>query len=163
MTERMEFGAKRTVCACDECVRNCRFIPGYLIPSDLTRMIPAGVVPTEWAEGRLLASPGALVLKGGRSFRIHTLVPATKADGSCIHLGAGNRCEIHAIAPFGCAFFDCGPNGDEQLELSHRGLIEVWKAWENNDLYARIWRHLDRMGHVQVRPDVLRERMSKAI
>jgi Putative zinc- or iron-chelating domain len=159
---RTEFGKQRTSCACDECVKNCKFMPGFLIPSDLTRMIPANVVPTEWAGGRLLASPGALVMKAGRTFRIHTLVPAVKADGSCIHLDADNRCEIHAIAPFGCAFFDCGP-AEPQLEQSHRGLVEVMKAWENNDLYARIWRHLDRIGHVQLKPDILRERMSKAI
>lgn len=155
---RTEFGYERTICACDECIKHCQFMPGFLIPADLTRMIPPDVVPTEWAEDCLLASPGALVLKAGRVFRIHTLVPAVKADGSCIHLNADKRCDIHAIAPFGCAFFDCGPY-EAQTERSHLGLIAVMEAWENNDLYARIWRHLDRTGHRQSKPDILRERM----
>lgn len=155
---RIEQGFERTSCSCESCIRNCRFMPGFLIPSDLARMIPAGVVPTEWAEGKLLASPGALVSKDGQLFRIRTLVPAVKLDGSCIHLDAEHRCQIHAVAPFGCAFFDCGP---ERGELSHFGLIEVYRAWEDNGLYARIWRHLSREGFEQAAPEVLRQRISE--
>jgi hypothetical protein len=156
---RTEKGFGRTSCACHTCVRNCQFMPGFLIPSDLARMIPPDVVPEKWAEGRLLASPGALAVKNGVPFRIHTLVPAVKADGSCIHLDDSNRCGIHQIAPFGCAFFDCGP---ERGHLSHFGLIEVMRAWENNDLYARIWGHLARQGRTQLRAELLRERMRTA-
>jgi len=153
---RTEQGFERTTCACKTCVLNCKIMPGCLIPSDLARMIPANVIPTEWAEGKLLASPGALAIKNGQPFRIPTLVPAVKLDGSCIHLDPSGRCDIHESAPFGCAFFDCGP---ERGNLSHYGLVEVMKAWNNNDLYARIWRHLAREGHTQVKAEILRERM----
>lgn len=153
---RIENGLERTSCNCSVCVRNCQFMPGFLIPSDLDRMIPPDTVPTEWAEGRLLASPGAIASKAGRIFRIHTLVPAVKADGSCIHLNPQRQCDIHAVAPFGCAFFDCGPERDK---LSHYGLYAVQEAWENNGLYARIWRHLSRIGQVQQGPEVLRQRL----
>jgi len=37
---------------------NCRFMPGFLIPADLTRIIPPGADPVIWAEANLLASPG---------------------------------------------------------------------------------------------------------
>jgi hypothetical protein len=155
---RTELGFERTTCACETCVKNCRHMPGFLIPSDLARMIPPDLVPTIWAESRLLASPGALVMKAGRVYRIRTLVPAIKPDGSCVHLDTNNRCTIHQIAPFGCAYFDCGP---ERGNLSHFGLREVEKAWENNDLYALIWRHLDRQGHTQLSAEILRARMRK--
>lgn len=160
MTERIELGLPRTTCACHACIINCHFMPGFLIPSDLDRIIPANVVPTQWAEGQLLASPGALVMKDGKTFRIRTLVPTVKADGSCIHLNADERCDIHAVAPFGCAFFDCGAERTNYgAKLSAYGLFQVHRAWENNELYARIWRHLDREGRVQLKPDILRERM----
>ena len=58
---RTEFGAERTSCACEACRRCCRFLPAWLIPSDLERMIPAGADPSQWAEANLLASPGPLV------------------------------------------------------------------------------------------------------
>ena len=32
---RTTFGFNRTECACEECALNCRFIPGYLIPTDI--------------------------------------------------------------------------------------------------------------------------------
>jgi len=32
-----------------------------------------------------------------------------EAAPRCIHLTADERCDIHEIAPFGCAFFDYGP------------------------------------------------------
>ncbi len=73
---RTEFGVHRTVCACAECVRNCRHIPGYLIPADLDR-IRQHLAPGEgllaWARQHLLASPGAKILQGSRVFRIPTL------------------------------------------------------------------------------------------
>src|SRR5208337_1439820 len=65
---RTEFGLERTACGCGACVTNCRFMPGFLIPSDLERMIPAGVDPYLWADKNLLASPGALVMKDGETF-----------------------------------------------------------------------------------------------
>ena len=36
--DRTEFGVARTVCACSDCVANCRFVPGALIPADLNRI-----------------------------------------------------------------------------------------------------------------------------
>jgi hypothetical protein len=154
-TARTEFGLPRTMCACDHCRSWCNFMPGCLIPSDLERMIPSGVDPFEWAESNLLASPGALVMKGYRMFRIHTLVPAVKPDGSCIHLIEG-RCNIHAVAPFGCAYFDCGPD----TGVSRMGLIEICKAG-SDDLYPRLWAHLEAKGLTQRSAETLRTRFER--
>ena len=137
-------------------------MPGFLIPADLDRMIPAGVDPLAWAENNLLASPGALVAKIGylgdvKQFRIQTLVPAVDANGACMNLDSHGLCVIHESAPFGCAFFDCGP---ERGRLSHHGLLEVYNAWQDRDsLYQRIWNHLSSKNLVQQKAEVLRMRM----
>jgi hypothetical protein len=36
--ERTDFGFRRIECACSACVRNCYFLPGYLIPADPERI-----------------------------------------------------------------------------------------------------------------------------
>ena len=138
MTPRAEFGIARSSCACRDCQRNCRHMPGFLIPADLTRMIPPGADPFLWAEANLLASPGALVAKDGKLFRIPTLVPAVKADGSCIHLTGGKRngkCAIHEIAPFGCAFFDCKTPNDGREQPA---LVQIHQAAPGGSLSATV-------------------------
>jgi len=157
MTERIEFGMPRTSCSCRECRRNCLYMPGFLIPTDLDRMIPQDVDPFEWADINLLASPGAIVIRAGQLARIPTLVPATKPDGSCIHYRQ-HRCQIHDTSPFGCAFFDC--SGDPaQEQLSHIGIRAVCVSLDS--LYARIWLHLWNAGRRQDGPEVIRERMGE--
>lgn len=86
----------RTICSCDTCVECCHR-PGHLIPADLQH----------FDEKDLVASAGALVRNAlsGRTYRIGTITPKTKEDGSCVFL-KDNRCTVHEKAPFGCAFFD---------------------------------------------------------
>ena len=156
---RVEFGRERTKCGCRDCRINCQFMPGYLIPSDLERMIPAGIDPYQWADTNLSASPGALVSQSGRQFRIHTLVPAAKPDGSCIHLQDG-LCNIHAVSPFGCAFFDCRSLAADSL--SAFGLSAIYAAGPDS-LYHRLWGHLWATGCRAPGPEVARARMAKAL
>src|SRR6516162_6121893 len=88
---RSEFGFTRTICACTSCTASCRHIPGYLVPDDLVRLrdlLSPGEDLLTWSRGNLLASPGALVARGGQLFRIPTLVPARKSDRSCRFLTA---------------------------------------------------------------------------
>ena len=132
-------------------------MPGCLIPADLDRMIPEGIDPFRWAEENLLASPGALVMKDGALFRIQTLVPAIQEDGACIYLTEENLCSIHDISPFGCAFFDCGP---ERPGLIDMGLIKVYKSWQDiTNLYPALHIHLSYKGRVQRAPEELRGEM----
>ena len=123
-------------------------------------MIPSNADPYNWAEKNLLASPGAMAMNSntGQVTRIYTLVPAVKKDGSCINLKDG-LCKIHEAAPFGCAFFDCGP---ERGNLSLEGLWEVVKAWQSDSLYARLWKYLSAQKFTQKPPEVLRARMREA-
>lgn len=156
---RTEFGATRKVCDCKMCATNCRFMPGYLIPADLTRMAPLDQgmdMVLAWAETNLLASPGAVVMVSGQQHRLPTLVPRTKPDGSCIHLDSNNRCGIHAVSPFGCAFFDCKA---DDFDLSAKGLREIAREWTRPSWYSTIWAHLDKLGLRQVSGEVLRGRM----
>lgn len=157
--ERVEYGVPRSTCSCDVCKRNCRFIPGMLIASDLERLIPTGVDPFKWAESNLLASPGAIAIKSGKIIRIPTLVPAVKEDGSCIHLNEAGLCQIHEVSPFGCAFFDCSKESAQQ-GLSERALYDVLN-YTPDSLYRRLWRHLNREGKIQLSPNILRQRMGE--
>jgi hypothetical protein len=132
-------------------------MPGFLIPADLDRMLPARFTdPLKLVEQALLASPGALVMKDGDLFRIPTLVPATKKDGSCIHLTTDGQCAVHANAPFGCAFFDCGT---EVPGLAQRGVLAVHRDWIDGGIYSFLWRHLNARGRTQQPPEVLRLRI----
>ncbi len=36
---RTELGFERTVCDCGACKINCKFIPGFLLPSDIPRIV----------------------------------------------------------------------------------------------------------------------------
>jgi hypothetical protein len=89
-TERIEFGVARTVCACSACIANCRFVAGSLIPADLHRVSEYLNEPdmTRFAFDNLLASPGAIICTKTGLIRIHTLVPARRADGACRFLTA---------------------------------------------------------------------------
>jgi len=119
-------------------------------------MIPAGANPYEWAENNLLASPGYVVMsqETGEVFRIGTLVPAVKTDGSCKFFVAG-LCAIHENAPFGCAFFGCGC--DESV--AGPGCAAIYDAIRKPDeLYFRLWAHLAYKGLIQPGPEVLRQR-----
>ena len=157
METRSEFGVERGEgCSCRTCRRNCMFMPGFLIPTDLDRMIPAGTEPLGWAELNLMASPGAIAMKNGETFRIPTLVMANKPDGSCIYY-RNRQCQIWETSPFGCAFFDCGP---ERGGISRLGLAEVMRAWREPSLYSRVWQHLWDSGRQAAAPEEKRARMN---
>ena len=164
MEERLEFGSRRTICSCKVCRKNCEVMPGFLLPSDLTRMVPADTEPFTWAETNLLASPGALVMKANTYFRIPTLVPAIRTNGNCKNLTSEGLCSIHEVAPFGCAFFDCH-GGPGQDQLAHIGLNAVYKSifLDRHSLYRRLWTHLAERGLVQQAAEVLRAKMRKEL
>jgi len=162
---RTEFGFSRTVCACHECTLNCHHIPGYLIPADLER-IHRHLSPSEdllaWAKRNLLASPGALVMRCGQIFRISTLVPARRPDGACIYLTATDQCAIHAVSPFGCAFFDAHMTHTEADQRSKRVLQAVIDAWDAGGPYAQVWVALAGDGLVAQPPEVARQQLRRA-
>lgn len=105
-------------------------------------MIPVETDPEEWARVHLRASSGARMLRRysdrEETIRIGTLVPAHNPDLSCHWLHDG-RCEVHAIAPFGCAFFDCSQSKQYADDLSLNGLHAIVKDHDESGLYSRLW------------------------
>jgi Fe-S-cluster containining protein len=123
---------ERSVCGCEPCTAPCRTAPGHLLPSDVARL--AGeLVAMGWIEKAedvgtyLRASPGAVVgkqLGGGvlRMYRIGTIVPARRHDKRCVFLTDEERCAIHTVAPFGCAYFTLHESMAQGHEKSAWGL-----------------------------------------
>lgn len=161
---RTTFGFNRTECACEECALNCRFIPGYLIPTDLAAI--ADHLGYEnlitFALENLLASPGATVMANGELFQIPTLVPARQANGACKFLTADNRCAIHAVSPYGCSHFDVHQSNGEADERSLMGLSAIAREWNAGRLYAQLWAILHAIKRVTLTPQQARAFLHQA-
>jgi Fe-S-cluster containining protein len=102
---------QRSICACEADRHQCRVHPGFLIPSDIPRIVAhVSAQRGEPAEVLTLLSPSrGFVLRERESqkiTRLPTIIPMRKPDGSCMFLDAQERCTIHEVAPFGCAYFD---------------------------------------------------------
>jgi hypothetical protein len=147
--ERKAFGFARTECACAECVLNCQHMPGYLIPEDLPAMA-AALGYDDWdkfAFENLAASSGATVMTSdGKVCQIPTLVPQRQANGACKFLTTENRCQVHTVKGFGCAYFDCQQSRQEADARSLRGLHAIAQDWAMQGMYARLWLLLDARG-----------------
>jgi hypothetical protein len=155
MNERKAFGFARTECACNECVLNCQHMPSYLIPEDLPTMA-AALGYDDWekfALENLAASPGATVMTSdGQVCQIQTLVPQRQANGACKFLTAENRCQVHAVSPFGCAFFSHAQSRAEADARSLSGLHAIAQDWVMHGMYARLWQLLNAHGICAVPP-----------
>jgi len=96
----------RTVCACKTCTNCCRVQPGPLAHGDFERIADFLGEDREQAKRHFWASPGALVRLGsGETVRVGTITPK-RVKGRCVFLDENDRCKIHPVAPFGCAYFD---------------------------------------------------------
>jgi hypothetical protein len=118
--------------------------------------------PVAWARRHLLASPGALVLRGDKVFRIPMLVPARRPDGACTFLTAEGLCGIHEVAPFGCSFFDSHMEAAEADRRSGHGLRAVLRAWFAGGPYARVWAALIDGGLTAPAPEVGRRQLRRS-
>jgi Fe-S-cluster containining protein len=113
----------RTTCACAECTKCCKRQPGPLAPGDFERIQKHLGASDEEMRSMFWASPGAILknLLTGESARIGTITPRY-AKGRCVFLDENDRCKIHGVSPFGCAFFDTHMSYDEGMRRS------VWLA-----------------------------------
>jgi Fe-S-cluster containining protein len=102
----------RTKCACENCIRCCKRQPGSLAAGDFERIRLYLQLTIEQAKKWFWASPGALAVdtSTGRTHRIGTITPRMR-HGRCVFLDEHNRCTIHPVAPFGCAYFDTHMTG----------------------------------------------------
>jgi Fe-S-cluster containining protein len=98
---------QRTACACADCVQCCREQPGPLAPGDLQRIAGHLERPVREVLAKFWASPGALVRNSvtGQKRMIGTITPRLQ-HGRCVFLDGADRCTVHAVAPFGCAYAD---------------------------------------------------------
>jgi len=156
----------RTECDCIQCSINCKFIPGYLLPEDLIRIgrFLGHFFLSPFIEENFLASPGALVAKAGRLYRIRTIVPARGENGWCKFFD-GKLCTIHPVAPFGCAFFDSHQDPILSGNLSALGLMIIAAQWQNEESssYCQAWHHLHRLNLTAPSPEECRQRMQAAM
>lgn len=128
---------ERTTCACSDCVDCCKQQPASLHPGDFERIAAFLGETLEAAKRFFWASPGALVgkLVNGQvhTFRIGTITPRL-VDGRCVFLDAQDRCQIHTVAPFGCAYFDTHMGTEEG---QRRGMWHL-RAVATDDEYQRL-------------------------
>jgi Fe-S-cluster containining protein len=105
MTQSPPFN--RTKCACRDCVACCKRQPGPLIPGDYERIQKHLGAADAQMRSLFWASPGSLVknILTNRVYRIGTITPRMR-KGRCVFLDEDDRCKIHEVAPFGCAYFD---------------------------------------------------------
>lgn len=99
---------QRTICACPGEVKNCQTMPGYLGPDDVERIAEyLQLTPDDVCRDYLEEGKGAIVAHSGtgEQWKIRTLRPKLLVNG-CIFLTEERRCQIHPVAPFGCAYFD---------------------------------------------------------
>jgi len=104
----------RTTCSCPDCVTCCHEQPGSCAAGDVERIAAYLQLPVRVAALKFWASPGALLMnrESGEVYRQGTITPRL-VRGRCIFLDDDDRCTIHDVAPFGCAYFDTHMNGRE--------------------------------------------------
>lgn len=136
-----EHNFTRTKCACERCVQCCKRQPGPLAPGDFERIQKHLGATDEEMRQLFWASPGCLVksLRTGRTLRVGTITPRYR-KGRCVFLDENDRCKIHEVAPFGCAYFDThmGWEGHERGEWLARAQQESaeYQALRNSLPYA---------------------------
>lgn len=160
---REEFGFQRTSCSCRKCSVWCEHIPGYLVPSDLDRLIPSGEDPLIWAEQNLLASPGLQIKTPQFTVSIPSLVPRRQQNGHCQWLQDGH-CTVHENSPFGCAFLSqCSQSNAHGQKITNAGRAARAEAFQKDGLYAQIWKHLWAKGLRELTSQVNRKRAASAV
>jgi Fe-S-cluster containining protein len=128
----------RTVCACRDCIKCCYRQPGPLVPGDYEAIQAHLGKSTEEMAKLFWASPGALIKSSqtGAIRRVGTITPQRR-KGKCVFLDENERCRIHSVAPFGCAYFDTHMN----VTKAHRR--GIWMAnSQTNEAYQELRKSL---------------------
>jgi Fe-S-cluster containining protein len=137
----------RTTCSCPDCVRCCHEQPGSCAPGDVERIADYLGLPVRVASLRFVASPGALVghRLTGQVIRIGTITPKRR-NGRCVFLDEADRCTVHAVAPFGCAYFDTHMAAEDAQPIG------LWLAQAQTDTaYQSLRRTLPEATHYKPR------------
>jgi Fe-S-cluster containining protein len=126
---------ERTTCDCKQCIQCCKDQPGPLMPGDFERIAAHLGETPEQARVHFWASPGALManIATGVQYRIGSITPR-RVNGRCVFLDTENRCSIHSVAPFGCAYFDTHMNGAE----GYRRGMWLWQLIQISTAYKAL-------------------------
>ena len=137
---------ERTSCTCEQCVSFCKTKPGVLIPSDIDRIAARLVELRRIARPAdvkrfLRATRGTDIFDNaaGRGLRVPQIGPARDRRGRCVFLSSDDRCEIHTVSPFGCAYFDAHMPDPE----AERRKIWSLEQIRSNRRYAELRATLD--------------------
>lgn len=129
---RMKYGFERTISATEKDVDYCRRSPGILSPGEEQDLYLAtregGESLLAWAEAHLETASG-----NWKDRRLWYLRPA---GTPCHWLDKHDRCSVHAVSPYGCAFFGSGdpPSYSPQEESARidaqmRDLAQYWDGF----------------------------------
>lgn len=130
---------ERTTCGCADCVGCCKKQPGSLAPGDFERIAAFLGESVEDATRHVWASPGAVVMDStsGRMFRIGTITPRF-AEGRCVFLQPDDTCQVHPVAPFGCAYCDPHMSVEDGRNRSAWHLIGIMQSEDYQRLRATL-------------------------
>jgi hypothetical protein len=79
------------------------------------------------------------------------------------HFLKDDRCTMHGVNPFGCAYFSAEQPKEQSDAMSARGLMEIMKSWWRGDLYAQLWAILYEAGRIAPSPLEARASMRAAL
>jgi hypothetical protein len=142
-------------------------MPGFLIPADIPRIASfLGYTNLgQFARECLMASPGSLAkdLITGKVFRIPTLTPQAQPNGACKFLTAEGRCSIHAVSPYGCAFYD----SHEPIAVANKktlvALRVISESHQREEDYSLLWYFLHSRGIVAAPVEERRRKLRAAL
>ena len=108
----------RTTCACVDCTKCCKRQPGPLAPGDYEKIQHHLRATDNEMKSMFVASPGAIIRdESGKLSRVGSITPK-RHRSRCVFLDENDRCKIHNVAPFGCAFFDTHMSREAALPRS---------------------------------------------
>lgn len=158
MPDGKQYGFERTVCACDACSKHCTTRPGVLAPGDFEQIAGNLRVPFNFAMHYFRASPGAMVMLGGKAcVQIPTITPRLDPEKGCVFLKDG-KCDIHAVAPYGCSHFDDhmdAVEGDFRSLAVHKDIATNEKYQMLRECIVQVERRRSRALRVVDNPDDL--------
>ena len=131
----------RTVCACHDCSRFCKTKPGALIPSDVpriaARLVELKLIDREANVSEFLRATHPTTVFDrdlGKHIQIKKIGPARNQKGRCVFLDEADRCRIHSVSPFGCAYFDAHMPKAEAERRWIWGLTQIRSSAEYQSL-----------------------------
>jgi Fe-S-cluster containining protein len=72
--------------------------------------------------------------KLGKQVRVMKIGPARNRRGRCVFLDESDRCQIHGVSPFGCAYFDAHMPRAECDRRMLWGLVQIRSSPEYQSL-----------------------------